>query len=108
MLNRNDAKGTPVSWNQDNIVNYWGIRSVENGIYDISYHFIKPIKDHGKVYLKLNPYHIVEENKEEGISEWTFKNVKINRGDYRLEPYYQTNSRKNVLPFYVAVKRVDK
>jgi hypothetical protein len=37
-----------------------------------------------------------------------FKNVKINKGDYRLEPYYQKRNRKNIFPFYVSVERMDK
>ena len=107
LLNRNDAKGTPVSWTGANILNYWEIRALEDGIYDVTYHFIEPVVEPGKVFLKLYPYHIVEENNKEGVTKWTFKEVKIKKGDYRLKPYYQTNSRNNIFPFYVSVKRVD-
>jgi hypothetical protein len=80
---------------------------VEDGIYDITYYFIHQVKEPGKACLKLYPYNIVEENSKESISKWTFENIQINKGDYRLEHYYQKNSRENVFPFYVVVKRVD-
>ena len=49
----------------------------------------------------------VEEN-QDAISEWTFKNLKIQKGEYRFEPYYQAQGRKYIFPFYVSVKRIDK
>lgn len=108
ILNRNDAKGTPVAWTQEDVLNYWDVRALEDGIYNILYHFVKPINESGKVCLKLYPYNIEELWNNSGTSEWTFKNVKINKGDYRLEPYFQTKRGNIIFPFYVSVDRVDK
>ena len=107
LLNRNDAKGTPVAWRQDNVLNYWEVKALEDGIYNITCHFIEPIKGPGKACLKMYPYNIVEEN-QDAISEWTFKNINIQKGEYRFEPYYQAQGRKYIFPFYVSVKRIDK
>lgn len=107
ILNRNDAKGTPVAWTQDNVLNYWEVKAPEDGVYDISCHFIEPINEEGKAYLQMYPYHLVTENNDT-ISELTFKNVKIAKGDYRIEPYYQTRKGKYIFPFYISVKRMDK
>lgn len=107
LLNRNDAKGTPVAWTQDNVLNYWDVKSLEDGIYDISFHFIRPIDEPGKGFLKMYPHHFMQENSGT-IKELTFKNLEIRKGDYRLEPYYQTRSGKYIFPFYVSVKRTDK
>ena len=107
LLNRNDAKGTPVVWRQDNVLNYWEVKALEDGIYNITCHFIEPIKGPGKACLKMYPYNIVEEN-QDAISEWTFKNINIQKGEYRFEPYYQAQGRKYIFPFYVSVKRIDK
>jgi len=107
ILNRNDSKGTPVAWTQDNVLNYWDVKSLEDGIYDISFHFIQPINEPGKVFLQMYPHHFMEENAG-AIEECTFKNLEIKKGEYRLEPYYQTRSGKYIFPFYVSVKRMDK
>jgi len=106
ILNRNDAKGTPPAWRHDNQLGYWEVKAIEDGVYDIRFHFIKPIHEPGSVHLKMYPYNFVEENKEE-ISDWTIKNVKINKGSYRFEPYYQTRKGKYFFPFYVSIKRID-
>lgn len=107
ILNRNDAKGTPVAWAQDNVLGYWDVKAPEDGTYNITYHFIRPVNEAGKAILKLYPYNFEEECSNTNLREWTFKNLKIKKGEYRFEPYFQTNSRKLIFPLYVNVKRVD-
>jgi arylsulfatase len=107
LLNRNDSKGTPAAWTQDNVLNYWDVRSLEDCIYDISLHFIEQVKERGKVFLQLYPYNFMDENAG-AINEWTFKNLEIKKGEYRLEPYFQTKSGKYIFPLYVSIKRTDK
>ncbi len=108
ILNRNDAKGTPVAWTNENVLNYWDIRVKEDGIFNITCHFLNPINESGSVYLKMYPYHLEEKCSQSIMSEWTFENVKIRKGDYRFEPYFQTQKRKLIFPFYVTVERLDK
>lgn len=107
ILNRNDAKGTPIAGRSENVLNYWEVRAVEDGVFNITYHFLNPLDERGKACLKLYPYSIEEVCNQTGITEWTFKNVKINQGDYRLEPFYQTIKREYIFPFYVMIERVD-
>ncbi|MDA3824272.1 MAG: sulfatase-like hydrolase/transferase, partial [Bacteroidales bacterium] len=106
ILNRNDAKGTPPAWTQDDNLGYWEVKAMQDGIYDIQLYFTKPIHEPGSVILKMFPYNFVEENNAE-FTDWTIKNVKIKQGTYRFEPYYQTRSREYIFPFYVSIKRVD-
>lgn len=106
ILNRNDAKGSPPAWTQDDQLGYWEVKAEEDGVYDILFHFVKAIHEPGSVHLKMYPYNFVEENNV-AIDEWTIKNVKINKGNYRVEPYYQTRSGKYFFPFYVSIKRID-
>jgi arylsulfatase len=107
LLNRNDAKGTPVAWSGEDKINYWDVKAPEDGIYNIGLHFVKEIDLAGKVYLKMYPYHLMHES--DGIlEEWTFENIEISQGEYRLEPFYQTNKGKYIFPLYVSVTRVDK
>lgn len=107
LLNRNDAKGTPVAWTGENNLNYWEVKALEDGIYDISMHFIREINEEGKVYIQMYPHHLMQESPG-FMDEWTFKNVEILKGEYQLKPYYQTNKGKYILPLYVSVNRVDK
>lgn len=108
ILNRNDAKGTPVAWREENILNYWDVRALEDGVYNITFHFIDAVTEPGKVCLKMYPYHIEEAPDHQGITEWTFQNVKINKGDYTVVPYYQTRKREYIFPLYVSVNRMVK
>lgn len=107
LLNRNDAKGTPVAWSGENNLNYWDVKALEDGIYDISIHFIREIDEAGKIYIQIYPYHLMQESLG-ALEEWTFKNVEILKGEYQLKPYYQTNKGQYILPFYISVNRVDK
>lgn len=107
ILNRNDAKGTPVAWTQDNVLNYWEVKAPEDGVYDITFHFTEPVNEEGKACLQMYPYHLLTENNDT-ISELTFKNVKIAKGDYRIVPYYQTKKGKYIFPFYITLKQIDK
>lgn len=107
LLNRNDAKGTPVAWGGESRLNYWDVKVAEEGLYNITLHFIKLVDDTGEVVLKLYPYNYSEENKE-AIQKWTFENLKIQEGEYRLEPYFQTRKGEYIFPFYVSVERIDK
>jgi len=106
LLNRNDAKGTPVAWSDENRLNYWEVQAVDDGFYDITLHFLEEVKDTGQVYLKMYPYHLVSEQTG-SIKEWRFNNVKIDKGIYKLEPYFQTRNRNYIFPFYVSVKRIE-
>ncbi|WP_319589329.1 arylsulfatase [uncultured Draconibacterium sp.] len=108
ILNRNDAKGTPVAWGQDNVLGYWDVKAPEDGFYNISYHFIKPVTGPGKAILKMYPYNLEEACSLTDLSEWTFKNIKIKKGEYRFEPYFQTTKQQCIFPLYVSVERIDK
>lgn len=107
ILNRNDAKGTPVAWTEEGRLNYWDVRVIEDGIYDITYYFVNPLEGPAKVCLNLYPYNIDENCNNTGTKDWTFKNVKIKEGDYHLEPYIQTAQGTFLFPMYVTLTRVD-
>ena len=107
ILNRNDAKGTPVAWTDEYRLNYWDMKVVADGIYDITYHFLKPVEGTGKVCLNLYPYNIDEDCDQTGAEQWTFKSVEINEGNYVLEPFFQTRQGRFIFPLYVTIHRTD-
>jgi arylsulfatase len=106
LLNRNDAKGTPANWRQNTNLNYWDVKVVEDGIFDIQFHFLKEIEEPGEMHLQMYPYNLVQKNTKP-MKELTIKGQKFKKGDYRFEPYYKTGSKKFIMPFYVSIRRID-
>lgn len=97
LLNRNDAKGGQ---------KYWDVKVVEDGIFDIQFHFQEEIEEPGEMHLQMYPYNLVQKNTKP-MKELTIEGQKLKKGDYRFEPYYQTGTRKFIMPFYVSIRRID-
>ncbi len=97
LLNRNDAKGGQ---------KYWDVKVVEDGIFDIQFHFQEEIEEPGEMHLQMYPYNLVQKNTKP-MKELTIEGQKLKKGDYRFEPYYQTGTRKFIVPFYVSIRRID-
>jgi hypothetical protein len=97
LLNRNDAKGGQ---------KYWDVKVVEDGIFDIQFHFQEEIEEPGEMHLQMYPYNLVQKNTK-AMKELTIEGQKLKKGDYRFEPYYQTGTRKFIMPFYVSIRRID-
>jgi arylsulfatase len=97
LLNRNDAKGGQ---------KYWDVKVVEDGIFDIQFHFQEEIEEPGEMHLQMYPYNLVQKNTKP-MKELTIEGQKLKKGDYRFEPYYQTGSKKFIMPFYVSIRRID-
>lgn len=106
ILNRNDAKGTPVPWGGENVLGYWDIKVLETARYDVSLQFIKTINEPGNIHLKAYPLHIVDKNSEES-DKLTLENIELKKGDFKFEAYYRTNKGRNIFPLYVSLKKLD-
>jgi arylsulfatase len=97
LLNRNDAKGGQ---------KYWDVKVVEDGIFDIQFHFQEEIEEPGEMHLQMYPYNLVQKNTKP-MKELTIEGQKLKKGDYLFEPYYKTGSKKFITPFYVSIRRID-
>ena len=106
VLNRNDAKGTPVAWGRDNVLGYWDVKVLEQSNYDISLHFIDTISEQGNLHLKLYPHNFVQKNAM--ISDVLgFKNLNLQQGDFKLEAFYRTAKGRYIFPLYVTLQKRD-
>lgn len=105
VLNRNDAKGSPGIWEQDEIFGYWDVRIATSGKYSVRANFIKELKEPGTLYLKMYP-HQYAVNSQGNTSELSINEAFISKGDYRLEIYFQTKSGKNIFPLTCSVLQV--
>ena len=106
ILNRNDAKGTPVAWRNEDAMGYWDINVMETSRYEVALQFINQVNEPGNMHLKVYPKYILQKNVEQ--SDWlTFENVELKKGFFKLEAYYTTNKGRNIFPLYVSLKKLD-
>jgi hypothetical protein len=82
------------------------VKVVEDGIFDIQFHFLEEIEEPGEMHLQMYPYNLVQKNTK-AMKELTIEGQKLKKGDYRFEPYYQTGTRKFIMPLYVSIRRID-
>jgi arylsulfatase A-like enzyme len=106
VLNRNDAKGEPGIWAQEEIYGYWDIAVAETGRYAVSARFIKEITEPGTLYLKLYPYQYATTSTGK-TAQISLENINLRTGNYRLEIYFQTKNGKSIFPLYTSIERTD-
>jgi arylsulfatase A-like enzyme len=104
LLNRNDAKGQPGIWAQDEIYGFWDVEVTSTGYYDFRYHFLHPLEGTGKIRLNLKPLEYTRQitGKQDSI---TLKNIFIREGNYRLETWYEPGNGRFILPFCIEVEK---
>lgn len=103
-LNRNDAKGIPVVWDQDNVYCYWDVHVEESGFYNVDVHFLKPLQAKGKLYVRLAPYQRTENNTTDKNTKLSATQLYIEKGDYMVEAWYQDAGGQSIFPFYVDLQ----
>jgi len=104
-LNRNDAKGEPGIWAQDNIYGYWDIKSTA-GTYDIKFYFREKIKRPGSLTMRFGRTQKTLYNEDTTTNVLEIKNLKLDEVSDGLESWYWSG-RSPIMPFYVEVDRVD-
>jgi len=105
ILNRNDAGGERGIWAQEEIYGKWDVH-IEEGIYNVKFKFIQPLKTPGQMYLETGP--IVNQLKIENINTdiIEMKNIQLAKMNCGLIPFYTTKG-KNIFPFWVELEKLD-
>ncbi|WP_075351950.1 arylsulfatase [Algoriphagus marinus] len=104
ILNRNDASGERGIWAQEDTYGYWNVK-MEEGIYDISLKFVKPVETKGKVTLEFgNQVIIFKDQSEENFDLLKLKNVSFKSGIGQLLPFYEAGG-KRYFPFWVELSK---
>lgn len=105
LLNRNDAKGQPGIWAQENIYGYWDVEVERTGLYDFHYHFINDIPGNSTIRLNLKPIEYSKKNETTGNKMLTLEKIYIPAGRYRLETWCQPGDGTFILPFSVEINK---
>jgi len=106
VLNRNDAKGEPGIWAQEEIFGYWDIAVAEAGTYTITAKFISELKETGTLFVRLYPFQYATSSA--GMTDQvSLGNAHLDKGNYRLEIYFQTKSGKSIFPLFTSIERTD-
>ncbi|RTE53529.1 DUF4976 domain-containing protein [Arenibacter aquaticus] len=105
ILNRNDAGGERGIWNQEEVYGNWEV-DIEEGYYDITYKFVKPIKANGRMVLEANTLVRQMVNKEDNTDVVQMKRVYFPKMTGELIPFYAVNN-KNIFPFWMELKKLD-
>ena len=106
VLNRNDAKGTPVAWGQSDVLGYWEVKVLKTEKYDVTLHFIDTVREQGSLHLKLYPQYFVQKNLLEA-DRLTLPNIELKQGEFKLESFYKTNKGKHIFPLYVSLHKLN-
>ena len=101
ILNRNDAKGPPGIWAQQQIHGYWDISVMQAGSYDIIFHFHHVLNSPGNMVLKIGTMQRTEPVNG-STDQVLMNNVYLEPGDFMFESWYSCSS-GNHMPFFVTV-----
>ncbi len=104
VLNRNDAKGSPGIWTQEEIFGYWDIRIAAPGKYSVTANFIRELNEPGTLFLKLYPFQFATTSTGHS-NRISIENVYLDVNDYRLEIYFQTKSGKRLFPLFTSIEK---
>lgn len=101
ILNRNDAKGPPGIWAQQQIYGYWDISVMNAGSYDITFRFHHSLNPPGNMLLKIGTIQRTEPVSEP-INQVHMNDIYLEPGDFMFESWYNCAG-GNYLPFYVTI-----
>lgn len=105
ILNRNDAGGDRGIWSQEEVYGKWAV-DLAQGTYNITFKFIKPLEEPGRMVLETGVVVHQFENAKTGLDvlEMTKVSLPELRGD--LIPFYSGTSKK-IFPFWVSLEKID-
>lgn len=105
LLTRNDAKGHPPMWGQENVYGYWEVEVAETGYYDIEVSFLKNFAQAGRLTFKMAPYQTSVQMDNTQVKAGSCNNFYIKAGSYKIESWFQQKNRKTVFPFTIRIKK---
>lgn len=105
-LNRNDAGGQRGVWNQEQLYSSWKV-ALEEGVYNLKFKFIKPLKVGGEMHLELGQKILKKHNSLEETDELVWEEISLPQGQFDFTPYYTKERRSNYFPFWVEIEKIN-
>ncbi len=103
-LNRNDAGGDRGIWSHEEIYGKWAV-DIREGIYDVTFKFIKPVDAGGQLVLETGP--VINQMKNDETTDLIeMKNVRLLPMKTDLIPFYSIEG-KRIFPFWVKLKKME-
>lgn len=105
VLNRNDAGGDRGIWAQEEVYGKWDVKIAE-GTYNITFKFVKPLEDTGRMVLEAGTIVNQFENESTAVDIIEMPHVVLPEMTGELIPFYQSSSKK-IFPFWVSLEKID-
>lgn len=106
-MTRNDAKGAFGIWAQQEINGYWDIQVAQDGFYQITASFEKPVTSNGNAMVRLGN---IQRSLEipEGSQSAIHKHIWIKKGKYSVEAGFRNYHTWRIeFPFFITFERIE-
>jgi len=103
-LNRNDAAGERGVWTQEDVHGKWVV-SIERGIYDVEYLFVKPVEGKGTLFPQTGTQISRKSFDQDKTDKLIMENVFLPKMDTDLIPHYQAGG-KRYFPLLLKISRI--
>ena len=103
ILNRNDARGMQLIWDDDRMHVRWDLSIAEAGNYKIVCHFRKPVPQGGDMILRFGTQNFTKSVKGSEIEAVSFESIYLNKGNVALDGWFWSKWRVHYTPFYIEM-----
>ena len=105
ILNRNDARGLPLIWDDDSMHVRWDLDIVENGNYKIKCHFRNPIKKAGNMVLRIGQQNFTQNIQKKNVQTVVYPTIYLKKGICALDAWYYIQWKEHFTPFYIEIEK---
>jgi len=106
ILNRNDAKGPPGVWAQEQLYAYWPVTVEDEGPYDVEFVFHKPLPGEGHMLLRTGSVQRTMHISDTSLTSITMENIEFQKGDHLFESWFWHQGQV-ILPFFIEIYKID-
>lgn len=103
ILNRNDARGMQLIWDDDQMHVRWDLSIIKKGNYKIICHFRKPIPKQGELVIRIGTQNFTQQIEKENTQTVTYNDVLLNAGNYSLDGWFYGGWKHHYTPFYIEL-----
>ncbi len=103
VLNRNDARGMQLIWDDDQMHVSWDLSIVKAGNYKVVCHFRNPVPKTGQMFIRFGIQNFTRDINEKDLQTIVFDKVFLNEGDCSLDGWFLAKDITHYTPFYIEI-----